>query len=123
MGQQAHKHGTGRCYALHPTLSAAADARGGPFPFKTFTFYFSDFLIIHFIFLMLCVWLARRSRGSVVALFSLFEKAMLSASQNDITLRASHWSNRTKRPYLKTQSPWLFLLEQQGNLLHNSYFH
>lgn len=61
--------------------------------------------------LMLWVWLAHRSRGSVTALFSLFEKAMLSASQNDITLRAPYWSPRTKRPYLKKQSTQLMLQE------------
>lgn len=61
--------------------------------------------------LMLWVWLARRSRGSVTALFSLFEKAMLSASQNDITLRAPYWSPRTKHPYLKKQSTQLMLQE------------
>lgn len=47
------------------------------------------------------VWDARRS---VMALFSLFEKAMLSASQNDITHYEPYWSPGLKRPYLKKQS-------------------
>lgn len=34
-GQQTHKHGTGRCYALHPALSAEAAAR--PLYFTQFT--------------------------------------------------------------------------------------
>lgn len=54
--------------------------------------------------LVLWVWIARRGRGSVMALFSLFEKAMLSASQNDITLCAPYWSPGMNRPYLKKQS-------------------
>lgn len=57
------------------------------------------------------VYFSRCARANVTALFSLFEKAMLSASQNDITLRASYWPPRMKRPHLKTQSAvWMLLL-------------
>lgn len=46
-----------------------------------------------------------------MALFSLFEKAMLSASQNDITLCASYWPPRMKRPHLKKQSAvWMTMM-------------
>lgn len=46
---------------------------------------------------------SRLSRVKVKALFSLFETAMLSASQDDITLRASYWFPGTERPRLKGQ--------------------
>lgn len=110
-GQLAHKHGTGRCYALDPAPSpsdaallsgpATASTSRAARPFLCFSHRRAPrALHMHTILERL----AHRSRSGVTALFSLFEKAMLSASQDDITLRASYWSPSAERPYLKKQS-------------------
>lgn len=58
----------------------------------------------------------RLSRVKVKALFSLFETAMLSASQDDITLRASYWFPGTERPHLKRQRQRLLLQRPIGSM-------
>lgn len=103
--QQTHKHGTGRCYALHPAQSAAAAACRDVYTrddFFNYDFYSDVSYTLNLVTPWVCF--SRCARANVTALFSLFEKAMLSASQNDITLRASYWPPRMKRPHLKTQS-------------------
>lgn len=110
--QQTHKHGTGRCYALHPAQSAAAAACCYVYTrddFFNYDFYSDVSYTLNLVTPWVCF--SRCARANVTALFSLFEKAMLSASQNDITLRASYWPPRMKRPHLKTQSAvWMLLL-------------
>lgn len=110
--QQTHKHGTGRCYALHPAQSAAAAACRYVYTrddFFNYDFYSDVSYTLNLVKPWVCF--SRCARANVTALFSLFEKAMLSASQNDITLRASYWPPRMKRPHLKTQSAvWMLLL-------------
>lgn len=107
--QQPHTYGTGRCYALHPSLSA--DARTPPATFlhvlttqlAPFCYFFTNATASNGSKVIFCGRRSRRSRASITALFSLFEKAMLSASQNDITPRARDWSPGLSRTHLKTQ--------------------
>lgn len=115
-GQLAHKHGTGRCSALD---SAPSPPRRGSPPLRPPTFSRAARLFVcfshrhapHALHMhTISERFARRSRSGVTALFSLFEKAMLSASQDDITLRAPDWSPSAERPYLKKQSAQLLLL-------------
>lgn len=86
-----------------PCLPRLLLQRPLPFTFLSFLSYFHQ-LLPHTLF-PLVVWFrfVRLRRGSVTALFPLFEKAMLSASQDDITLRASYWWSGAERPYLKEQ--------------------
>lgn len=111
--QQTHKHGTGRCYALHPAQSVAAAAACRCVYTRDDFFNYDFYSDVSYTLNLVKPWVcfSRCARANVTALFSLFEKAMLSASQNDITLRASYWPPRMKRPHLKTQSAvWMLLL-------------
>lgn len=115
--KQAHKHGTGRCYALHPAPVCRCCLLASQPLLARFYFQFplsSRFTITcapsYWNTAVPWVCSARRSLGRVMALFSLFEKAMLSASHNDITLRTSDWPTWAQRPYLKKQRTRLLLL-------------
>lgn len=56
---------------------------------------------------------ARACSRRFIALFSLFESAMLSASDDDITARARDWLREGRQPYLKKQ--YTFYLRRAAN--------
>lgn len=103
------EHGIGRCFrpASSPVDRSRLVSKSTHifFYLRTLSSIFTTSLHTHSVY-------AWRSCGNVIALFSLFENAMLSASQNDITHSAPHWWVRVNRPYLKEQcsASWVSII-------------